>query len=66
MQNFTSLKFVRNSIGNNALSTNAVPIQRPASNAEKSHITNHSVSGFKLVSLNINKLTTHIDEIRIF
>ena len=27
---------------------------------------NHSVSGFKLVPLNINKLTTHIDEIRIF
>ena len=52
-----------------------MPIQRPTSNAEKPHMSNHSVRepssslpprrGFKLASLNINKLTTHIDELRI-
>lgn len=56
-------------------STSVVPPQSTKSNTEESHISNQidneptsifpSQRGFKLVSLNINKLTTHIDELRI-
>ena len=53
-----------------------MPIQHPTSNAEKSHMSNHSVSesssllpsrgGFKLASLNIDKLSTHISKLITF
>ena len=47
------------------LSTNAVPTQRKIRNTEESHEPTSvlpSQRGFKLASLNINKLITHIDE----
>ena len=58
--------------GNKALPTNVVTNRRTKSNNEaESRILNQgnkepSQRGFKLASLNINKLTTHIDELRIF
>ena len=58
------------------LPTNVVTSQRTKSNTEEPRILNQgdkeplsllpSQLGFKLASLNINKLTTHIDELRIF
>ena len=61
---------------NNALSTNVVTDRRTISNTEESRILNQGDKepasllppqcGFKLASLNINKLTTHIDELTIF
>ena len=50
------------------LSTDAVPIQCTKHNTEKSHEPTSvlpSQRGFKLASLNINKLITHIDQLRI-
>ena len=58
------------------MSSNVVTNRRTKSNTEESPILNQgdeepasllpSQRGFKLASLNINKLTTHIDELRIF
>ena len=53
---------------NDALSTDAVPIQCTKRNTEESHVPTSvlpSQRGFKLASLNINKLITHIDQLRI-
>ena len=53
---------------NDALSTDAVPIQCTKRNTEESHEPTSvlpSQRGFKLASLYINKLITHIDQLRI-
>ena len=53
---------------NDALSTDAVPIQCTKRNAEESHVPTSALPSqraFKLASLNINKLITHIDQLRI-
>ena len=45
-----------------------MPIERTIRNTAESHESNSvlpSLRGFKLASLNINKLITHIDELRI-
>ena len=50
------------------LSTDAVPIQCTKRNTEECHEPTSvlpSQRGFKLASLNINKLITHIDQLKI-